>query len=132
YGDFFPNTYYAKNASGHHFAQGAVYLAVSGLSAGLWAALPAAAYAVLRGPRSTLARFSLLAVPLYLAYVAKIGGDFMLGRLLCPLLPPLYILAELGLRQLFGDERPRARRLAPAALALLCTAVVPLRLMKPR
>lgn len=130
YGDFFPNTYYAKNAGQFYFSQGARYLLLSGLSGGLWAALPLAVYAMLRLRRLRLARFCALAVPAFLLYVGKIGGDFMLGRLLCPLLPPVFILAELGLRELARRAGGALRRETGAALALFCTSVVPVRVVK--
>lgn len=129
YGDFFPNTYYAKNAYLSYFSQGARYIALSGMSGGLWAALPLSIYAMLRFRRLRLVRFCALALPLFLLYVAKIGGDFMLGRLLCPLLPLVYITAELGLRSLVEQQR---LRWATPAFALFCTAAVPVRFIKPR
>lgn len=130
YGDFFPNTYYAKNADLYYFSQGARYLALSGMSSGLLAALPLCIYGVIRWRRLPVARFAALAIPLFLLYVGKIGGDFMLGRLLCPLLPLVYIMAELGLRTLAAD--PRLRRWSSPALALFCTAAVPVRFIKYR
>lgn len=132
YGDLFPNTYYAKNAHLFYFSQGARYLALSGMSSGLWAALPLALYAMLRFRRLRIARFCALALPLFLLYVAKIGGDFMLGRLLMPLLPLVYVMAELGLRALAQEAKPQLRRWATPALALFCTAAVPVRFIKPR
>ena len=40
YGDFFPNTYYAKSANLWYFSQGGRYLLISGFSSGLWVARP--------------------------------------------------------------------------------------------
>lgn len=131
YGDFFPNTYYAKNAHLFYFKQGFRYLGISGWSTGLWVALPAAIYGIVRFWRLHIARFAALSIPLFLFYVAKIGGDFMLGRLLCPLLPPVFILAELGIRSLASTRRRALGSLAVAGLALLCMAIVPARLIRP-
>jgi arabinofuranosyltransferase len=125
YGDFFPNTYYAKNASQWYFVQGGRYLVISGISTGLWLALPLAVYAIWRNRRHLIARYVLFAAPLFLLYVAKIGGDFMLGRLLCPLLPPVFVLAELGLRDLARRPGWVPRGLAVFGLAGLCTTIVP-------
>jgi hypothetical protein len=131
YGDFFPNTYYAKSASLFYFQQGFRYLEVSGFSSGLWVALPAALIGIIYFRRLYLARFTAIAAPLFLLYVAKIGGDFMLGRLLLPLLPPVFIMAELGVRALARSRRRWLQVSSLAALGLLCTAAVPVRLIKP-
>lgn len=130
YGDFFPNTYYAKSANLWYFTQGGRYLLISGFSTGLFVALPAAIFGVVRFRRLFIARFTAIATPLFLLYVAKIGGDFMLGRLLLPILPPLFILAELGIRSL-GRARSRwVNVVAVAALGLFCTAAVPVRTIR--
>jgi hypothetical protein len=131
YGDFFPNTYYAKSASLFYFQQGFRYLGVSGFSAGLWVALPSALVGIIYFRRLYLARFTAIAAPLFLLYVAKIGGDFMLGRLLLPLLPPVFIMAELGVRALARSRRRWLQVTSVATLGLLCTATVPVRLIKP-
>lgn len=131
YGDFFPNTYYAKNAHLFYFSQGFRYLGISGWSAGLWVALPAAIYGIVRFRHLTIAKFGVFAIPVFLFYVAKIGGDFMLGRLLCPLLPAVFILAELGIRALATLRRPWLRVVAVAAVVIVSTAVVPVRLIRP-
>jgi hypothetical protein len=130
YGDFFPNTYYAKSADLLYFKQGFRYLLISGFSSGLWVAILPAIVGMVRFRRTVLARFTAIAAPLYLTYVAKIGGDFMLGRLLLPLLPPVFIMAELGIRALGASSRRWVNALAIAALGLLCTAAVPVRLIK--
>jgi len=127
YGDFFPNTYYAKNAGEAYFSQGAAYLWISGLGAGLWAALPLALYGGLRRPGALLTRWMAIAVPIYGVYVAKIGGDYMYGRLLVPLLPPLTLLAEQGARDLLA----RSSRWAMPALAGLAAVAVPARVIAP-
>jgi hypothetical protein len=131
YGDLFPNTYYAKSANLVYFQQGFRYLGISGFSTGLWVALPAALVGVIRHRRRVTARFTALATPLFLLYVAKIGGDFMLGRLLLPILPPLFIMAELGVRALAESRRRWVNALSVAALGLLCTSAVPVRIIKP-
>jgi hypothetical protein len=127
YGDFYPNTYYAKSGGLAYFAQGAVYLWVSGLAAGAVGALPLAAYAVYRLRRDVAGAFVGIGVPVYLAYVAKIGGDFMLGRLLISALPLIFAMAELGARQLIARQRGFPFALAgliPFTLALMPQGVV--------
>jgi hypothetical protein len=130
YGDLFPNTYYAKSANLFYFPQGFRYLSISGFSAGLWVALPAAIVGMIRFRRLVIARFTAIATPLFLLYVAKIGGDFMLGRLLVPLLPPVFIMAELGVRSLAKSQRRWVLGASLAALGLFCTAAVPVRLIR--
>jgi hypothetical protein len=85
---------------------------------------------VIRFRRLFIARFTAIATPLFLVYVAKIGGDFMLGRLLLPILPPVFILAELGIRALGQAKRRWANVAAVAALGLFCTAAVPVRTIR--
>jgi MFS family permease len=131
YGDFFPNTYYAKSADLFYFRQGFRYLLISGFSSGLFVALPPAIFGVIRFRRLFIARFTAVATPLFLLYVAKIGGDFMLGRLLLPILPPVFIMAELGIRALASSRRRWLNAAGLAALGLLCTAAVPVRLIQP-
>lgn len=131
YGDLFPNTYYAKSANLFYFTQGFRYLGISGFSTGLWVVLPAALVGIVRHRGRLIARFTAIATPLFLLYVAKIGGDFMLGRLLLPILPPLFIMAELGIRALAESRRRLVNVLSVAALGLVCTAAVPVRTIRP-
>jgi arabinofuranosyltransferase len=124
YGDFFPNTYYAKSANLSYFQQGAIWLGVSLTSAGLWAVAPLILFALVHRRREFVPRFVTLAVCLHFAYEARIGGDFMVGRLLCPLLPALLVVAELGIRDLLAEGRWR--------LGLVATAIgIPLLLPTP-
>lgn len=132
YGDLFPNTYYAKNGGELYFSQGVRYLALSGLSSGLWAALPLAIYAMVHARELRIARFGAVAGAAFSLYVAKIGGDFMLGRLLCLLLPVVFILAEVGARRLAAREGPQLWSKSRLGLAAFCTATVPVRLIRPR
>lgn len=129
YGDFFPNTYYAKSGGDAYFSQGVVYLWVSGLAASAVAALPLALVGVNAHKDRLAGRFVAIGVPLYLVYVAKIGGDFMLGRLLCPVLPLIFVMAELGVRELLN--RPERLRHALAGLALFALPALPNTVVKP-
>ena len=130
YGDVFPNTYYAKNGSEPYFEQGFRYLGISGIGGGLWAIVPLALVGIIRYRRTLTGQFTLLAAFPYLFYVAKIGGDFMLGRLLCPMLPLLFVMGELGLRGLLGAERWKRRALGLAAIPLLALVAVPALVIK--
>jgi hypothetical protein len=128
YGDLFPNTYYAKSANLTYFQQGGIYLLAFLVGSGLWVALPAVVHGghVLRS--TLLGRFCLFAVPLFCLYVAKVGGDFMYGRLLTPLVAPLLVLAEVSISSLLA----RRRFVTGAAFALLLVAVaLPTRILRP-
>jgi len=128
YGAFFPNTYYAKSAGASYISQGQVYLLVCILGLGLLGWIPML-LAGLRTQRSRLlGRFLLIAAPVYLLYVLKIGGDFMAGRLLVPLLPFAAISVELGARQLAASRRFAC---AAAGLAVAAMSALPLRLILP-
>jgi hypothetical protein len=127
YGDFFPNTYYAKSGGDAYFHQGAIYLGASALAAGLWAALPLGVVGLVQLRRSIAGAFGLVVVPLYLVYVAKIGGDYMLGRLVCAALPLVFLGAEHAIRSWLA--RGWSWR-AGGALALAAVACVPVHLLR--
>ena len=123
YGDPLPNTFYAKSGGGAYYAQGVRYLFVSALIAGALGVLPAFAVGAARLARTVFGQIVLIAVPLYLLYVVRIGGDFMTGRLIVPVLPLVFAVAEIGVR----SARPRpvlaALLAAPFVLACLPTTV---------
>lgn len=119
YGDFFPNTYYAKSASLANWPQGATYLAVALVTAGLWAVIPAGLVGLRRTWSTLPGRFVLIATPLFLVYIAKIGGDFMQGRLLVPILPIWFVLVGVGIQGLLAAQRWKVA----AALAVLAVPV---------
>jgi arabinofuranosyltransferase len=118
YGDLFPNTYYAKSGGESYFSQGFTYLLISGCGSGLLALLPLAGVSLRQRPRALLSRFAWLGAVPYLIYVAKVGGDFMLGRLLVPVLPPFALLAEQGLEDLLATRPGWPLWLAAGSLAI--------------
>ncbi|MDC0676233.1 hypothetical protein [Sorangium atrum] len=117
YGELFPNTYYAKSAELLYFSQGRVYWAVTVFSAGLLAVVPLAVEGAVLRWHLPEARQLLIGGTLYAVYVAKIGGDFMLGRLAVVLLPLLVVFAESAVRWLL--TRCNLAVNALGALALL-------------
>jgi len=129
YGWPLPNTYYTKSGGAAYFSQGGFYLIVSATAAGLLGTLPLAVYGVIRRVRELPTQFAYVAVPLYLIYVAKVGGDFMLGRLLIPALPFLLAYAEIGARVLIAERRWQWAAPALVAASLAC---VPTRILKPQ
>jgi hypothetical protein len=125
YGDFWPNTFYAKNAGQSHYRQGVTYLLVSLFASGLVACLPLLLVGLWARRRSLLVGFSLIALPIYCSYVAKIGGDFMLGRLLVTPAALLFIVAALGLEHLFRTRR-QLLLVALGTLGVLATVQTPI------
>jgi arabinofuranosyltransferase len=127
YGDFYPNTFYAKSADRAYFSQGGIYLLVSTLALGSWALLPLAAVGAAAHRRSLTAAFCAIGIPVYLLYTAKIGGDFMLGRLLVTPALLLILLAGLGFERLL-----RERRWTWALIPLALISIVPVTLIEPQ
>jgi hypothetical protein len=91
YGEWFPNTYYAKSAGGSHFSQGALYAATFYLASHAWVlVMPALAWAIWPARERAARRFKLFFLAsfvVYNVYVMKVGGDFMFGRFYVTLLP---------------------------------------------
>jgi hypothetical protein len=117
YGHAWPNTYYAKSGGGMYFSQGLRYWMASLLGDGLWAILPFAVFGAWQARRTLFGCYAMLALPLYGGYVAKIGGDYMVGRLLVALLPMFFLCAELGVRRL-AEKRRSALLVGCLAFAL--------------
>ncbi|MCA9726168.1 MAG: hypothetical protein KC729_00690 [Candidatus Eisenbacteria bacterium] len=124
YGDLLPNTYYAKSGGGAWWSQGFYYLwtyfqghPTGLLGLGAWLLLPSA----LRQPRDqdsrTLVAAACFSVAYLLVFVARVGGDFMYARFVVPVVPLLYLSAEIGLRR--WVLRPVVRRIAFAAIPIL-------------
>lgn len=132
YGDFFPNTYYAKSGNLAWWSQGWAYLllylqkywAVGACVLGL-----AAIVIPVRGDTNSadrpLRRIALVAAAMaamYTLYIVRVGGDFMFARMLIPATPFYLLLIELGLmrwipRQTWGR--------AAAGVAILIALVLP-------
>lgn len=127
YGDLLPNPYYAKSGGGIYWAQGFRYIAIylrGYLSTGaLLVALAAIVVAVRRrspagDPRLALLTISVIFTVAYaFLFVARVGGDFMYARFLLPIVPLIYLAAEIGLRRLLGARR---------AILIAALAAVPL------
>ena len=128
YGYFFPNTFYAKSGDSWHLQQGARYLGLCALSLGLWGAFPLAIYEAVQRRGELIGRYALIVFPTYLLYVAKIGGDFMLGRLIVVLMPVMFVLAELALRRMIGSGRTKS---AVAAALVFAFCAVPSHMIRP-
>ena len=118
YGDWLPNTYYAKSGGAAHYGQGFVY---TGLYFGAYYVLVAAPVLILlfrkRAPDAVapglhpLARQVLLVGLPALAlvvYYARVGGDFMFARFFVPITPLLFMAAELLMLRFLDSGRQAA------------------------
>lgn len=107
YGQWLPNTYWAKSAGQAWWSQGAAYLWI--FFQRYWVLLVAPLLLGLEGlarrrrgeklgaaERRALLMAAFFALG-WMTYVARVGGDFMYARMLIPALPFLLLLLELGL-----------------------------------
>lgn len=138
YGDFYPNTYYAKSGMLAYWEHGRVYAWHFLLAGGGWALLAGLLLGAIGGRRSPdetrLRIFALVGVAAFATYVMRVGGDFMQWRFFVPTMPVAAIAAEIGLRWRAAElpASKRVRALAFAACCILLTgAVRHVELMKP-
>ena len=99
YGEWLPNTYYAKHVRPWYEA-GWRYMAAAGLETGLYLLLPLAGLALGKGwraRRSLTYALPLLCIGLHMAYIARIGGDHFEYRPLDVYWPLLAVPAAAGL-----------------------------------
>jgi arabinofuranosyltransferase len=92
YGDILPNTYYAKAADGVHLDAGIAYVTSfvqSYPSTLVLVLLLGAATFMARGPAFSFLLYGSLGVALHIAYVLKVGGDFMEYRFMWEVWPLL-------------------------------------------
>lgn len=135
YGDFYPNTYYAKSGDRAYWSQGSVYALHFLCTSGAWAWLWTAVIAVLGRTRTRhetrLRAFALLVVPLFTAYIFKVGGDFMEHRFFVPLLPVVAVVTEVGIRRrMEGPHKVWSGAAALAAALGVGVALVPVQIIK--
>lgn len=131
YGDFYPNTYYAKSASVPYWDQGWIYVTEFVASTRVWwpvAFAPLAAMGLWLTSRNDTAPsappsrapffvFTVVGGLLWLTYVARVGGDFMEFRFALTALPVLGLAAE---ALVWSQTRAAfAPRLALAFVAML-------------
>ena len=125
YGDFFPNTYYAKSASSAWWSQGLRYLALYLVKYWPLVVVPVAATLAARRAGVRWGRavpLALAMMSVYVVYIVKVGGGFMFGRLLVPMTPFAVIVLDGTLCRL-AQRHPRAYRpaLAVTLLGLVLT-----------
>jgi hypothetical protein len=131
YGQLLPNTYHAKSAALPYWSQGVLYVGLFLFSFHLLYLVSFMAWRVLRPGaeeplREALVLGGLLAL-VHLGYVMRVGGDFMFGRFVVPVLPLLYLLLEAALRAV-AERRVRSLLLAGALVA----TALPVPLFAPR
>ena len=113
YGGLLPNTYYIKvgGVSGHDLFRGSVYIAQFFVS---YLLFPVGLFYLLKvhrlGKDIGRSSFFLLngALFLWLAYVIRVGGDFMEFRFLVPVLPLLFVLTSWLVLQQVASRQIRA------------------------
>lgn len=132
YGALLPNTFYAKSGASSYWSQGAVYLAHFLGTSGAWLWFPLFVLSLFgRSPRREVFRlrvYTLASILLFGTYVVRVGGDFMEFRFFLPLLPPIAVCTEVGLR--LRPWRTSLRTAAATALAL-AVAWTPVRIIRP-
>jgi len=128
YGDWVPNTYYAKVGGRSWWGMGVAYLACFAIeyAAWLWLPLIAAGAADLVKSRRTEAPLLMAAaiVP-HAAYVASIGGDHFEFRPVDLYFPFIFLLMGRGAAALCPRVLPRAAGAAYAAIIALGLVAIP-------
>ena len=117
YGEWLPNTYYAKHVRPWYEAGGR-YLAAAALETGLYLLLPLAGLALGKGweaRRSLAYALPLLCIGLHMAYLARIGGDHFEYRPLDVYWPLLAVPAAVGLVDLGRRLAAAVQRFRPFA-----------------
>jgi len=93
YGNIFPNTFYVKASSITSVERGLNFLYVFLISYSLWPFILLGLFFGNRFLKESRVRFGILLSILFLwiAYIIKVGGDFMEFRFLVPVLPLLFV-----------------------------------------
>ena len=123
YGEWLPNTYYAKHVRPWYEA-GWPYLAAAALETGLYLLLPLAGLALVkewRARRSLTYALPLLCIVLHINYVARVGGDHFEYRPLDFYWPLLAVPAAEGIMHLGLGTAASVRRLRQFAAWPLAT-----------
>ena len=117
YGEWLPNTYYAKHVR-PWYETGGRYLAAAALETGLYLLLPLAGLALGKGwqaRRSLTAALPLSCIAAHMTYIARVGGDHFAYRPLDVYWPLLAVPAAEGLVHLGRWLSTATRRPRPLA-----------------
>ncbi len=130
FGNPIPERFYAWSGASWYGGQGTVYALWSLFDSGVVLLIPALVLGHYAQRAEFLGRYLVVASGLHLLYVLMLGGDYILGRTLTPLLPVWILVAEAGLRfgwaaRPFSSRRVALRILASAATVLAAGVVVP-------
>lgn len=128
YGDWLPNTYYAKEADQFHLDAGLAYLKSFLHSHPQAIPLELLALTALTAPEPRLRRmavFANLTLCAELLYIAKVGGDFMEFRFLWQLYGMVVLTAVAGLYTIATQSLPAA------LIVVACTLVIPAQPLQP-
>jgi len=122
YGQLLPNPYYVKSGGSWYFSRGFFYLWLylkPYFSSWLFfLVLPAIVVSRRGGSRLT---FVFLGVMVYIVlFVARVGGDFMYGRFVVPMIPFAMLAFEMAILQLW----PRRRLLPVIAVAVVACSIL--------
>lgn len=129
YGDWLPNTYYAKLAGRLRWDWGLPYLGACVLEYGAWLWLPLVVAGVQRYRRTGRGHVPLLfgvATLPVLVYVASIGGDHFEYRVLDLLFPLAFLVMGEGFLSLSEARSGRARVVLAAVVVLVGLIELPL------
>lgn len=130
FGDWLPNTAYAKSASIPSWALGwAYWKAFAANSPQIFVLVGLAAVGCLPGQLAGVARYAALGAVLFAVYCARVGGDFMYYRFAFEAYPLVVLAAAIGALHLATEAR---RSIAyPAAACLLAACALGLSTTAP-
>ena len=125
YGDLLPNPFYAKTGLSLEYVQsGLEYFWQFLKHYGLWGLIYIVPILLYRSLDSR-ARLLLLLSFVYTLYVILVGGDVLkVHRFFLPVLPVLYLLLAISVRESFSRFMPEARRTVVSAILLLLVALL--------
>lgn len=136
YGEWLPNTFYAKSADRSWYSQGFVYASTFYLGSHLWVMFPVVCAWLVRRTENLPTRrfkwFTGLGLLAYNVYVVKVGGDFMYGRFYAVVVPLLSLSACQLVLELLRSPRRAARPSAYAVAMVLGASLVGVSLIPPR
>ncbi len=136
YGEWLPNTFYAKSGNLTWYSQGALYALTFYLGSHFWLLLPLVAAWLLRGSSDVATRrfkwFAGVGLFSYNFYVIKVGGDFMYGRLYAVVVPLMLLSACQATSELLRSQKGSLRASGVASALVLAASVGGVTMLSPR
>ncbi len=132
YGYLLPNTFYAKSASQSYYKQGFIYIWEFSQRYSLWAFLFLPILTAFQPAKisSLKNEFVLVIISFCLIhtfYILRLGGDFMEGRFLIPIIPWIYFILEFVMRGFL-----KGVALTCAFVLLVATSAIDRPIIEPR